>query len=164
MSIQHRFALPAPNYTSHWSVTLWCLQMAFRYDQHMFNLETHRQNYSLHDLAAVVQEQDNQLTSYCGNDSSCTVSTLFGAAMEIDDSAQEVRHHQHWLGHDVFQWLIYTVCNFLLKPIWSAKQLQADPPIPVTDEHHRRLMKQANKIVLAFDDYCQATPNGRQLV
>ncbi len=103
----------------------------------------------------MVQAHNNQLTSYCSNDGSCMVSALFRAATEIDDSAQEVCHQQHWLGHDVFQWLIYMVRDFLLKPIWSAKQLQANPPIPVTDKHRRRLMKQANRIVLAFDEYCQ---------
>ncbi len=51
--------------------------------------------------------------------------------------------------------MIYTVHDFLLKPIWLAKQLQADPLIPVTDEHHKHLMRQANRIALAFNEYCQ---------
>ncbi len=153
--LKRRFRMNRTYYPSHWSVTLWCLQMAFHYDRHMFNPDTHRQNYNLEDLGSVVQEHDTNLTQYCGNDGSCIVSTVFGAATEIDDSAQEVCHHQYWHGKDVFQWLICTIRDFLLKPIWSAKQLQADPPIPVTDEHRKRLMRQANRIALAFDDYCQ---------
>ncbi len=148
-----RFVLNKAYYPSHWSVTLWCLQMAFHYNCRMFNPDTHRQNYSLEDLGSVVQEHDSNLTQYCGNDGSCIVSNIFGAATEIDDSAQEVRHHQYWLGKDVFQWLIYTVRDFLLKPIWSAKQLQADPPMPVTDEHRKCLIRQANRIALACDDF-----------
>ncbi len=153
--LKRRFGLPRSYYPSHWSVMLWCLQMAFHHDHHMFNSDTHRQNYNLENLGQVVEEYNSNLTQYCGNDSSCIISTIFGSATKIDDSAQEVRHHQHWLGKDVFQWLIYTMCDFLLKPIWSAKQLQADPPIPVTDEQRKRLIKQANRIALAFDDYCQ---------
>ncbi len=98
-----RFVLCNPYYPTHWSVMLWCLQMAFRYDRRIFNLETYCQNYSLQDLATVVQEHNNQLTNYCGNDSSCIVSAHFGVATEINDSMQEVRHHQHWLGKDIFQ-------------------------------------------------------------
>ncbi len=153
--LKRRFVIPNPYYPSHWSVMLWCLQMAFHYDHHMFNPDTHHQNYSLCDLGSVVQEHDTNLTQYCGNDGSCIVSTVFGATTEIDDSVQQVRHHQYWLSKDVFQWLIYMVHNFLLKPIWSAKQLQADLPIPVTDEHCQRLMRQVNRIMLAFDKYCQ---------
>ncbi len=101
--LKHRFGMSKAYYPSHWSVTLWCLQMAFHYDRRMFNLDTHCQNYSLNDLGSVVQEHNTNLTQYCGNDGSCIISTVFGAATEIDDSAQEVRHHQYWLGKDVLQ-------------------------------------------------------------
>ncbi len=51
--------------------------------------------------------------------------------------------------------IVYTLHDFLLKPIWSAKQLKTNPPIEIPIDHHERLSKMANRIYNNFNEHCR---------
>ncbi len=153
--LKQRQGVNVRTYPTHWRQAL-CItcQIPFKSDERMFNPQTNWLNHNINDISQIVREHDDRSTIYYGNDGIMTFVAAYIAVTQVDDSKMGIRHTKHWLNKEFVHQIVYTLRDFLLKPIWSAKQLKANPPIEIPAKHCECLIRMAAQISNNFDDRC----------
>ncbi len=154
--LKQRKGIDAHDYLTHWRQAM-CVtcQIPFKSDERMFNPRTNRLNHNINDIGQIVSEHDERSTIYYGNDGVRTFVTAYIAATQVDDSKMGIRHQKHWHRMEFVHQFVYTLRDFLLKPIWSAKQLSANLPIDIHIDHRMRLLQMADRICSSSDERCR---------
>ncbi len=116
--------------------------------------QTHQLTSDLAQIAQLVHEHDYKLTLHLANVGVMMFVTAFIAATQIDDS--KLHLHESWRNMEFLHQVVYTLHDFLLKPIWSAKQLKSDSVIKIPADHRERLFTIAHRIFKAFIVRCRA--------
>ncbi len=99
----------------------------------MYNPHMNQLNYDLNEIAQLVHEYDYKSTVHFGNIGVMSFVAAYIAAMQIDDL--RLHHHEHWRNMEFLHQIIYMLRDFLLKPIWSAKQMKSDPVVKIPTDH-----------------------------
>ncbi len=154
--LKQRRGINDRGYLTHWRQAL-CVtcQIPFTGDRRMFDPWTNRLNHNLNDIGQIVKEHNERTTIYYGNDGVMTFVAAYIAAMQIDDSKMKIRHQKDWHRMEFVHLFIYMLRDFLLKPIWSAKQLSTNPPIDIPADHRMRLLKMSDRIGTSFNERCR---------
>ncbi len=111
--------------------------------------------HSFQSIIDDLQEMEDTQFEYCANDGLLTMMILWGVATQVDDSVEEIRKNLYWREHDLVVTALEQMREYLQHPIWSAKKLEAEPVIPITEQQRTRILKVAEKAVNKFDSYCK---------
>ncbi len=145
-----------PSYPTHYAQAMWCcIQKPFEFDHRMFNPEMRRWNHDLNEMSQIIDEFDDKQSLYYSNDGQMTFITAYTLATQVNDAETHVRMNTNWLDKNFLHMLLYTLRDYLLKPIWSAKKIEAMPPIPIPIAHRDQILSFANKITCRFDNVCR---------